>query len=365
MERTTIARLPDRNGLSGAARVSVAPMMEWTDRHCRFFLRLFSPHVKLYTEMIHAAAILRGDASRLLRFSVEEQPLAVQLGGSDPRQLAEAARRAEAAGYIEVNLNCGCPSDRVRSGAFGACLMQQPALVAECVAAMKRAVRVPVTVKFRIGVVDRDAAGGTASALHRGQAFDAGDEQSLLEFSRALVDAGADQLIVHARKAILGGLSPHENRTVPPLRHDVVDALRARLRTGTGGNVALAPPIIVNGGVRTCDEVISALARFDGVMIGREAYHRPQLLAEIEAATGSSFPASAQPAAVLEAMREYARRETAAGTSLNAITRHMLGMLSGRPGARVLRQVLSRDAQQGMPVDQVFARALEAVDMAA
>ncbi len=323
-------------------------MMEWTDRHCRYFLRLFSPRVLLYTEMIHAAAILRGNEARLLRFSPEEQPLAIQLGGSDPAALAAAARRAEDAGYREVNLNCGCPSDRVRSGAFGACLMLRPALVAECVAAMKQAVRLPVTVKFRIGVVEREAQGGAAQALARGQAFDAEDASVLESFARDLLRAGADALIVHARKAVLGGLSPHENRTVPPLRYDAVADLRLAVA---------AVPVIVNGGLRTCEAVLAALDRFDGVMIGREAYHRPQLLGDLQAALHPDDPPPPGSREVLEAMREYALRETAAGTSLNAITRHMLGLLNGRPGAKALRHILSAEVQRGTSVAEIFNQA--------
>src|SRR5688572_26157660 len=239
----------DKTGVSGVAKVSVAPMMEWTDRHCRYFLRLFSPHTRLYTEMIHASAVLRGDAARLLRFSPQEQPLALQLGGSEPRQLAAAARRGEDAGYVEVNLNCGCPSDRVRSGAFGACLMQRPQLVADCVAAMKQAVTVPVTVKFRIGVVDREAVGDRATALTRGQQFDDRDALALEAFARALLSVRTDALIVHARKAVLGGLSPHENRTVPPLRYDAVAHLRSALG-GMAGQAGARVPVVVNGGLR-------------------------------------------------------------------------------------------------------------------
>jgi tRNA-dihydrouridine synthase A len=336
--------------LSIDRRVSVAPMMDWTDRHCRFFLRQFSPSLLLYTEMINAAAILRGDSAKLLRFSPEEHPLAIQLGGSDPAQLAAAARIAEDAGYIEVNLNCGCPSDRVHAGAFGACLMLRPALVAECVAAMKQVVRIPVTVKFRIGVVDRDAAGGSAPAMQSALQFDSVDGAALERFARVLLDAGTDCLIVHARKAVLGGLSPHENRTVPPLRYDVVAALK---------RVLPDVPLVVNGGLRTTGSVIEALDTFDGVMIGREAYHRPELLGELHAALHPGHAAeNPDPGQVLEAMRAYATREVAAGTPLNAITRHMLGLLSGRPGARTLRQVLSRDVQQGAPVDEVFNRAI-------
>jgi tRNA-dihydrouridine synthase A len=336
-------------------RISVAPMMEWTDRHCRFFLRQFSPRIRLYTEMIHAAALVRGDCARLLRFSAEEQPLAIQLGGSDPVQLAAAARRAEDAGFVEVNLNCGCPSDRVRSGAFGACLMQRPQLVAECVVAMKQAVRLPVTVKFRIGVVDRDAVGSSAAALARGQTFDADDARMLEQFARELLAAGTDMLIVHARKAVLGGLSPHENRTVPPLRYDAVASLRTALRQHAS---ASAVPVIVNGGLRLPAEVLQALEDFDGVMIGREAYHRPQLLGELHAALHPDDPPAPGPVEVLHAMHAYARRELAAGTPLNAITRHMLGLLNGKPGAKALRQVLSADVQQGVPVAEIFKRAM-------
>jgi tRNA-dihydrouridine synthase A len=330
-------------------RISVAPMMDWTDRHCRFFLRQFSPSLLLYTEMINAAAILRGDRQLLLRFSPEEHPLAIQLGGSDAAQLAAAARIAEDAGYIEVNLNCGCPSDRVHAGAFGACLMQRPKLVAECIAAMKQAVRIPVTVKFRIGVVNRDAAGGSRLALQAAQRFDEADAAALEEFACALLGAGTDCLIVHARKAVLGGLSPHENRTVPPLRYDVVAHLKS---------VLPAVPLVVNGGLRTASSVLHALDTFDGVMIGREAYHRPELLGELHSALHPVDAPAADLAQVLAAMRGYAARETERGTPLNAITRHMLGLLNGRPGARNLRQVLSREVQQGARVDEVFSRAM-------
>jgi tRNA-dihydrouridine synthase A len=332
-------------------------MMEWTDRHCRFFLRQFSPHTRLYTEMIHAAAIVRGDASRLLRHSAAEQPLAIQLGGSDPQQLAEAARRAEDAGYAEINLNCGCPSDRVRSGTFGACLMLWPALVADCIAAMKATVKVPVTVKFRIGVVDSQAENGTAAALARGQEFSDADAATLEAFARAQLQAGADMLIVHARKAVLGGLSPHENRTVPPLRHDVVAGLRMALNEGATRSGA-AVPVVVNGGLRTSAEVLAALPAFDGVMIGREAYHRPALLRELHDALHPHDTPAPAIVRILEAMHEYARHEAALGTPLHAITRHMLGLLTGRPHAKSLRQLLSTDVQQGAPVDEIFSRAM-------
>ncbi|MDR2196131.1 MAG: tRNA dihydrouridine(20/20a) synthase DusA, partial [Gallionellaceae bacterium] len=306
-------------------RVSVAPMMDWTDRHCRFFLRQFSPRVLLYTEMITAQAILRGRREALLQFSPEEQPLAVQLGGSDPAQLAAAAQAAEQAGYIEVNLNCGCPSDRVSAGAFGACLMLDAPRVAQCVAAMRAVVRVPVTVKLRIGVVDRSRP-RDVSATAAMQRFDEADFDALAQFCTQVVAAGAQRLVVHARKAVLGGLSPHENRTVPPLRYDVVSKLRALFPS---------TPVVVNGGFRTTDAVLTALHDSDGVMIGREAYHQPRLLAQLQQAL---YPHDAwtppEDEAVLDAMCRYAVRECAAGTPLAAITRHMLGLLAGRPGAR-------------------------------
>ncbi|MEO6078606.1 MAG: tRNA dihydrouridine(20/20a) synthase DusA [Steroidobacteraceae bacterium] len=338
-------------------RISVAPMMDWTDRHCRFFLRQFSPTLLLYTEMINAAAILRGDRNRLLHFSAPEQPLAIQLGGSDPAQLAEAAQIAQDLGHVEVNLNCGCPSDRVHAGSFGACLMQTPAVVAQCVAAMKGVVRIPVTVKLRIGVVDRSRVGSSAAAKDAAQRFDDADMADLVQFSRAIVAAGADALIVHARKAVLGGMSPHENRTVPPLRYDVVAELKAMLP---------GVPVIVNGGLRTVDTVLQALATCDGVMIGREAYHRPELLGALHAALHPMQHAIAVDLTqVLEAMRAYASREVAQGTPLKAITRHMLGLLSGHPGAKTLRQVLSRNAQQGGTVDEVFNEAMAIAAIAA
>ena len=307
-------------------------MMDWTDRHCRYFLRGFSPDALLYTEMITAAAILRGDRKRLLAFAPEEHPLALQLGGSEPDDLAAAARIGEDLGYDEINLNCGCPSDRVASGAFGACLMLEPPLVAECVAAMSGAVRIPVTVKMRIGVVKasaREVPGAVA-------AFDEGDYQRLLHFVIGVRDAGAKVAIVHARKAVLGGLSPKDNREVPPLRYDVV----RRLKDSVG-----ALPVIVNGGLRDAGAVRAALAWCDGVMLGREAYHRPYLLAELRQvldAAGSPVPTRE---ALLARMEAYAHREVAAGGRLSAITRHMLGLYAGQPGARDYRRTLSEGSR--------------------
>jgi tRNA-dihydrouridine synthase A len=336
-------------------RVSVAPMMEWTDRHCRFFLRLFSPSVLLYTEMIHASAILRGNHARLLQFSTEEQPLALQLGGSDPQALAVAARMAADLGYREINLNCGCPSDKVQAGSFGACLMRQPQRVAECVAAMKRAVQVPVTVKLRIGVVER--AVGTAGSELAAERFDEKDWLDLSQFARVVVHAGADALIVHARKAVLGGWSPHENRSVPPLRFEVVERLR-RESPGT--------PMVVNGGIRTAEAARAALQAFDGIMIGREAYHRPWLLAELETQLrGRRLEPAAAINEILDRMHAYVRREQAAGTRAHAITRHMLGLMSGWPGAKELRHLLSAEVQNGLSMDKVFKRAAEIAAQAA
>jgi tRNA-dihydrouridine synthase A len=307
-------------------------MMDWTDRHCRYFLRGFSPGVLLYTEMITAAAILRGDRSRLLRFDPEEHPLALQLGGSEPGELAAAARAGEQAGYDEINLNCGCPSERVASGAFGACLMREPALVAECVAAMRAAVRVPVTVKMRIGVV---TAGGGDTRRAVGDYSEA-DFEALCGFVRAVVDAGCQVAIVHARKAVLGGLSPKDNREVPPLRYDVVRRLKE----------AFPPlPIVVNGGLRDAHAVLAALAWCDGAMLGREAYHRPFVLAELQQALAPDARAAPSRAALIERMARYCERELAAGERLGAITRHMLGLYSGEPGAREFRRALSEGAR--------------------
>jgi tRNA-dihydrouridine synthase A len=300
-------------------------MMDWTDRHCRYFLRGFSPDVLLYTEMITAAAILRGDRERLLRFDPEEHPVALQLGGSDPDHLAAAARAGEDAGYDEINLNCGCPSERVVTGAFGACLMREPERVAECVAAMRTAVRVPVTVKMRIGVVD----GGEPDAKDKVARHDDEDFAALHRFVKNVRDAGCDVAIVHARKAMLGGWSPKDNREIPPLRYDVVERLRKEFPT---------LPVVVNGGFRTAASARDVLEWADGVMLGREAYHRPRVLSELTACEVDSGE-------MLERMVRYAERELAHGERLPSITRHMLGLFSGEPGAREYRRLLSEGAR--------------------
>jgi tRNA-dihydrouridine synthase A len=323
----------EKRGGSLDRRVSVAPMMDWTDRHCRYFLRGFSPRVLLYTEMVTAEALLRGDAARLLQFSPEEQPLALQLGGSAPARLAAAARLGEQAGYLEINLNCGCPSDRVHAGAFGACLMAQPALVAECVAAMSAAVTVPVTVKMRIGVID-DTPGRQARERRAG--YGEGDYERLAAFTRAVSAAGCGVFIVHARQAVLGGLSPKENREVPPLHPEVVRRLATEFPQ-------LA--IVLNGGVRTAEQAADALQWCAGVMLGREAYHRPYVLAELHEqllADGWRRPGELE---LLDRMARYAAAEVAQGTPLAAITRHMLGLYAGQAGARAYRQWLSEGAR--------------------
>jgi len=323
-------------------------MMDWTDRHCRYYLRGFAPDTLLYTEMITTGAVLRGDREKLLRFDPAEHPVALQLGGSSPADLAAAARIGAEMGYDEINLNCGCPSDRVHSGAFGACLMKRPALVAECVAAMRAAVEIPVTVKLRIGVVDGAEIGGQGvsrreSAREAAARFGAPERAALEEFAAGVVAAGCSALIVHARKAVLGAWSPRDNREIPPLRYDVVRELKAR---------AAPVPVILNGGLSTAAQVVSELAWADGVMLGREAYHRPMLLAELSAA-GHPVPSRLQ---MLERMTSYARREMARGERLSWITRHMLGLYSGLPGAKEFRRRLSEGARApGAPAELLLA----------
>lgn len=297
-------------------RFSVAPMMDWTDRHCRFFLRLMSKHALLYTEMVTTGALLHGDAERFLRHDDTEHPLALQLGGSTPADLAACARLAQAAGYDEVNLNVGCPSDRVQNNMIGACLMAHPALVAECVKAMRDAVSIPVTVKHRIGINGRDS------------------YAQLCDFVGTVRDAGCESFTVHARIAILEGLSPKENRDIPPLRYDVVAQLKADFPE---------LEIVLNGGIKTLEECHAHLQVFDGVMLGREAYHNSYLLAEVDQQLfGSTEPVITR-AQVLEQLRPYIAAHIAAGGSMHHITRHILGLGQGFPGARRFRQLLSAD----------------------
>jgi tRNA-dihydrouridine synthase A len=282
--------------------------------------------------MITAAAVLRGDRERLLAFDPEEHPVALQLGGSEPRLLAAAARAGEEAGYDEINLNCGCPSERVATGAFGACLMQEPTRVAECVAAMRAAVRLPVTVKMRIGVVSTSGARARQGVTE----FDEEKFAALSHFVRSVQGGGCAVAIVHARQAVLGGLSPKDNREIPPLRYDIV----RRLKT-----VFPSLPLVVNGGLREPRAVLEALTWCDGVMLGREAYHRPYVLAELQQALRPTTPPAPTREALIARMQRYAERELAAGGRLAAITRHMLGLYSGEPGARDFRRTLSEGAR--------------------
>lgn len=312
-------------------------MMDWTDRHCRYFLRGFSPHALLYTEMITAAAILRGDRARLLEFDPEEHPVALQLGGSDPKELAVAARAGEDAGYDEINLNCGCPSDRVASGSFGACLMLQPDRVAECVAAMCASVSVPVTVKMRVGVVNSQAREPGVSIREAVSRFDEADFESLHDFVGKVSAAGCQVAMVHARKAVLGGLSPKDNREIPPLRYDVVKRIKQAFPQ---------LPVIVNGGLREAGAVLDALTWSEGVMLGREAYHRPFVLRELHHALYPNEPQlQTSREEMLERMARYTQRELARGGRLSSITRHMLGLYGGQPGAREYRRFLSEGSR--------------------
>jgi tRNA-dihydrouridine synthase A len=291
-------------------------MMDWTDRHCRVFHRLMTRRALLYTEMLTTGAIIHGDRQRLLGFDASEHPVALQLGGSDPRDLATSAKIGEDFGYDEINLNVGCPSDRVKDGRFGACLMAEPMLVAEGVAAMKRAVRVPVTVKCRIGIDDQDP------------------EVALDTLARSVVAAGADALIVHARKAWLNGLSPKENRDIPPLDYDRVYRLKRALPD---------VPVIINGGIAGIDEARAHLSHVDGVMLGRAAYHDPWRLLTVDSELfGEAAPYRAMKD-VFVAMMPYIERELASGTRLHSITRHFVGAFHGVPGARAFRRHLAEN----------------------
>ncbi|SER53394.1 tRNA-U16,U17-dihydrouridine synthase [Tranquillimonas rosea] len=319
-----------------AARLSIAPMMDWTDRHCRMFHRQMSRHALLYTEMVTSAALVRGGARQLLRFDPAEHPVALQLGGSEPAELAQAARMGEAEGYDEINLNVGCPSDRVQAGTFGAVLMTQPALVAECVAAMQAAVRVPVTVKCRIGVDEQDP------------------EETLPDFLDKVRAAGTRRVIIHARKAWLQGLSPKENRDIPPLDHDLVRRMKARY-----------PDLHVslNGGIAGLDAVEAKLHHgFDGVMVGRAAYHDPAaVLLGADARLWGAAQSVRDRAEIVEAMRPHIAHHLESGGKLAQVTRHMLGLFAGQPGARAWRRILSERGQGSAAGLDVLDEALAAV----
>lgn len=309
-------------------------MMDWTDRHCRVLHRRLAPHALLYTEMVHANAVVRGDRERLLGYSPEEHPLALQLGGSDPAVLAEAARIGVDHGYDEINLNCGCPSERVQEGAFGACLMREPARVADCVAAMRAALppQVPVTVKCRIGVDEQD------------------DYEGLERFVTTVAAAGCDTFVVHARKAWLKGLSPKENREIPPLDYDRVVRLKAE-------HPALT--VVLNGGIADVPAVRCALARFDGAMLGRAAYHTPWLLAHVEREVyGTALP---DRVGLIRGLRDYVETRLQAGDRLASIVRHWLGLPHGLNGARSFRRILTEEARFSDAGWPVVERALEAL----
>jgi tRNA-dihydrouridine synthase A len=309
-------------------------MMEWTDRHCRMFHRTLSRRAMLYTEMVTAAAVIHGDRERLIGFEPAEAPLGLQLGGSDPAALARAAAIAQAFGYDEVNLNCGCPSDRVQSGRFGACLMAEPELVARCFAAMQTAVSIPVTVKCRIGIDDQN------------------EQYALDRFVGELGNAGCRTFIVHARKAWLQGLSPKENRDVPPLNHARVHRLKADRPD---------LEIVINGGIASLDEAESHLQRVDGVMLGRTAYHDPWVLADVDRRLfGLANPVETRKQA-LEAWLPHVETQLARGVPLNAMSRHVLGLFSAMPGARAFRRHISENAHRPGAGVEVLARAAELV----
>mgnify|MGYP001232796988 CR=1 FL=1 len=314
--------------------VSIAPMMKCTDRHFRYMLRQISQNALLYTEMVTTEAILRGDQDRLLKYDASEHPVALQLGGSDPATLAECARIGADWGYDEINLNVGCPSDRVQSGRFGACLMRDPDLVGRCVEHMAEAVGIPVTVKSRLGVDEQD------------------EWLSLSKLARCAYDGGAARHIVHARKAWLQGLSPKQNREVPPLRYDIVFRLKTEMPDAT---------IVANGGISTSGDINAQLARVDGVMLGRAVYQDPFILAPIDRHYFESGERAPLQRDVAAAMLKYIERETAGGTPLRAITRHMLGLFQGLPGARAWRRCLSETAHYTNNPVQVIGSAIDRI----
>lgn len=316
-------------------RFTLAPMMEWSTSDCRTFWRLLTKRAVLYTEMVTTGALLHGDKSRFLDYNACEHPLALQLGGSDPIALAECARIAEDWGYDEVNLNCGCPSDRVQNGMIGACLMAEPELVADCIAHMQKAVKIPVTVKHRIGIDDME------------------DYAGLEKFVSTIAATGCTTFIVHARKAWLKGLSPKENREVPPLQYDKVYQLKQDFPQ---------LEIIINGGVTTLEQSQNLLEHVDGVMVGREAYSNPFLLAQVDQQIyGDDRPVVSR-AEVMDSFMDYCAEQLAQGARLNHLTRHILGLYQGMPGARQFRRIISEQAHKPGAGIEVLKRALEALN---
>jgi len=314
-----------------ASRFSIAPMLDWTDRHCRYFHRLISQQALLYTEMVTTGALIHGGHHRFLQFNAAEHPLAFQLGGSNPHDLALCAKMVEDYGYDEVNLNVGCPSDRVQNGRFGACLMAEPELVAECVAAMKQAVSIPVTVKSRIGIDERDS------------------YEELAHFVATVAAAGCETFIIHARKAWLSGLSPKQNRDVPPLRYEVVYQIKQDFPQLN---------IILNGGINTLEQADEILQQVDGVMVGREAYHNPYLLADVDR---RFFGATTEPQSrdkIMQLLIPYIQQQLDEGVRLHSVSRHILGLFHGEPGARGWRRHLSENACKSGADIQVILEAL-------
>ncbi len=326
--------MPEITAVQRSVRFSVAPMLDWTDRHCRYLLRLLTRHTLLYTEMVTTGALLHGKGD-YLAYNEAEHPLALQLGGSDPQALAACARMAEQRGYDEINLNVGCPSDRVQNGLFGACLMAQPLRVAECIAAMRAEVSIPVTVKTRIGIDEQDS------------------YEFLCEFiDRVSNDGGCDTFIIHARKAWLSGLSPKENREIPPLDYARVYQLKRDYPELT---------ITINGGIKTLDEAAAHLVYLDGVMVGREAYQNPGILARVDSTLFGQPDPMTDMASVVEAMLPYIEHELKQGAALGHITRHMLGLFQGIPGARQWRRYLSENAHRPDAGSEVLRQALKKV----
>ena len=318
---------------AASLRLSVAPMMDWTDRHCRVFHRLLASSARLYTEMVHANAVIHGDRSRLIGFDPVEHPVALQLGGSEPALLAQAAAIAQEWGYDEINLNCGCPSNRVQAGRFGACLMREPALVADCIAAMCAATTLPITVKCRLGVDGDD------------------DYAAFANFANQVVAAGAALVVVHARNAWLKGLSPKENREVPPLRYDW--AYRLKLERPS-------LPVVLNGGIADVATALAHLRHTDGVMLGRAAYHDPYMLHCLDAALNQRPERSR--ASLLRALQPYVQSQLEQGLALKHITRHVLGLFHGQPGGRAFRQILSEGAHRPDAGWELVEQALQRTD---
>ena len=311
---------------------SVAPMLDWTDRHCRFFHRLISQHALLYTEMVTTGALIHGDHQRFLQFNAAEKPLAFQLGGSNPTELAICAKMVEDYGYNEVNLNVGCPSDRVQNGRFGACLMAEPELVAECVAAMSRAVAIPVTVKSRIGIDERDS------------------YQELVHFTTTVANAGCKTFIVHARKAWLSGLSPKQNREVPPLRYDLVYQLKKDFPQ---------LEIIVNGGITSLDQAEEMLQNVDGVMMGREVYHNPYILADVDRRFFGAVSDPHTRQTIMALLIPYIQEQLKTEVRLNSVSRHILGLFHGEPGAKGWRRYISENVSKAGADEKVILEALK------